>query len=66
MPAAKEKSSTDGAALVELPARSSSRRSVKREFSYVLRDLSSTTIASQAPVRTTFSCCRKLPAMGIP
>ena len=26
----------------------------------------STTIASQAPVRTTFSCCRKLPAIGMP
>ena len=26
----------------------------------------STTIASQAPVRTTFSCCKKLPAIGIP
>ena len=26
----------------------------------------STMIASQAPVRTTFSCCKKLPAIGIP
>ena len=26
----------------------------------------STTMASQAPVRTTFSCCRKLPAIGMP
>ena len=26
----------------------------------------STTMASQAPVSTTFSCCRKLPAMGMP
>ena len=26
----------------------------------------STTIASQAPVSTTFSCWRKLPAMGMP
>ena len=26
----------------------------------------STTIASQAPVSTTFSCCKKLPAIGIP
>ena len=26
----------------------------------------STTIASHAPVSTTFSCCKKLPAIGIP
>ena len=26
----------------------------------------STTIASHAPVSTTFSCCRKLPAIGMP